>query len=201
MSVPVNLVFEDAISEFAMMKLLESFGDKYYVGTSYPGYGFGYIKRNINGFNQAAIATPFFVLTDLDNYPCPTELINEWLARPRQPNLIFRIAVREVEAWLLADRIGFSTFTGVSLANLPLNPELEVDPKQTLINIVRRSRRRTIKEDIIPINQNATIGPNYNERLMEYILNDWNLERAMQTSESLRRAFVYLERFNYANQD
>lgn len=201
MHIPINLVFEDDISEFTMMKILGSFGDKYYCGISYPGKGFGYIKTNINGFNQAAIATPFFVLTDLDNYKCPMELITDWLVNPPKPNFIFRIAVREVEAWLLADRIGYSNFTGVSLANFPLNPEQEADPKQTLINITRKSRKRYLKEDIVPINQNAQIGPNYNERLMEYVAENWDLGRAMENSESLRRACRCLEGFTYSISD
>jgi hypothetical protein len=197
MPIPINLVFEDEISEFTMIKILDSFGDKYYCGISYPGHGFGYIKSNINGFNQAAVATPFFVLTDLDNYNCPLELINDWLTHPPKPNLIFRIAVREVEAWLLADREGYSNFTGVSIANFPLNPEVESNPKQTLINITRKSRRRSVREDIVPINENAQIGPNYNEQLMNYVASSWDIERAMGNSESLRRAYRNLEGFEY----
>jgi hypothetical protein len=197
MPIPINLVFEDEISEFTMIKMLDSFGDKYYCGISYPGNGYGYIKSNINGFNEAAVATPFFVLTDLDNYNCPPELINDWLIKTPEPNFIFRIAVREIEAWLLADREGYSKFTGVSLANFPRNPEAEPDPKQTLINITRRSRKRSIREDIVPINENAQIGPNYNEQLMNYVASIWDIERAMNNSESLRRAFRYLENFEY----
>jgi hypothetical protein len=197
MSITINLVFEDEISEFTMIKILDSFGDKYYCGISYPGNGFGYIKSNINGFNQAAAATPFFILTDLDNYSCPPELISDWLKHPPKPNFIFRIAIREIEAWLLADREGYSKFTGVSLANFPRNPELEINPKQTLINITRRSRKRSVREDIVPINENAQIGPNYNEQLMNYVASNWDIERAMNNSESLKRAYRYLEKYEY----
>lgn len=194
----INLVFEDAISEFLMSTILNSFGDKYYVGYSYSGNGFGYIKSHISGFNKASKATPFFVLTDLDKYECPLELINDWFDRPQNPNLIFRIAVREVESWLLADREGFSAFTGISLTLIPRNPDSETDPKTTLINLVSRSRRRKIKEDIIPINPNATIGPNYNERLMEYVTDYWDLNRAMENSNSLTRAYSKLNAFTYS---
>ncbi|HRI28022.1 MAG TPA: DUF4276 family protein [Chitinophagales bacterium] len=197
MSIYINLVSEDAISEFTMMKLLDSFASKYYIHNTYPANGYGYIKSNINGFNQASIATPFFVLTDLDNYPCPPELILDWITAPLHPNFIFRIAVKEVEAWLLADIEGFSEFTGVSQANFPANPELENDPKQTLINLARRSRRRDVREDIVPINNNATIGPNYNERLMQFVSDFWNLERAIGRSTSLQRAFNKLDNFNF----
>lgn len=196
MSVLINLVFEDDLSEFVLTKLLNSFGDKYTICNGYNGNGFGYIKSNLNGFNEAAKGITFLVLTDLDNYECPIELINDWFAnRSIHPNLIFRIAVREVEAWLLADMEGFSNFTGVSQASFPLEPEKEADPKQTLINICRRSRKRNVKDDIVPINNNAAIGPNYNGRLLEYVFGDWDIERAKQRSESLQRAYQKLENF------
>lgn len=49
----------------------------------------------------------------------------------------------------------------------------------------------------IPINENAQIGPNYNEQLMNYVASIWDIERAIANSESLRRAYRYLERFEY----
>ena len=197
MYIPINLVFEDAISEFIMLKLLNSFGNKFFVGTSFPGYGFGYIKSNINGFNQAAVATPFFVLTDLDKYECPVNLMQEWLPAPQKPNLLFRVAVREVEAWILADIEGFSSYIGVSKVNFPEEPEKEPDPKRTLIELVKRSRKRLIKEDIIPINNNAKIGPNYNDRLMDFVGAFWDIERAIGRSESLKRTYRRLNQFQY----
>lgn len=198
MNIPINLVFEDAVSEYVMTKLLSCFGSKYLISSTYQGYGFGYIKTNINGFNQAAMGVPFFILTDLDNSICPISLINEWLPKPKATNLIFRVAIREVEAWLLADREGFSEYTGISLKLLPREPEKEQDPKRTLINLVRsKCRKRAIREDIVPINANAQIGPNYNERLMQFIYQHWDLDRAKETSESLMRAYNHLDRFQF----
>jgi len=197
MAIIINLVYEDAISEFVMAKLLKSFNGKFEIGISYNGNGYGYIRTKINGFNEASISSTFFVLTDLDNNPCPISLIEDWLKKPRTPNFIFRVAVREVEAWLLADRLGFAEFTGVAIANIPTNPDLEIDPKQTLINISKRSKKRSIKNEIVPINSNAKIGPNYNERLMEYVSNYWDIGRAMEQSESLRRTWICLNEFRY----
>jgi hypothetical protein len=199
MSIFINLVFEDELSEFVLSKLLSSFGNKYQSVHSYNGRGFGYIKSNINGFNQASKTIPFLVLTDLDKHTCPLKLRNEWFSGAPNPNMIFRVAVREVESWILADIEGFSKYTGVSETIFPRNPELENDPKQTLINIAKRSRRRYIREDIVPINENAKIGPNYNVRLMDFVLSYWNIDIAMKRSESLRRAFKRLEVFQFHN--
>lgn len=197
MAITVNLVFEDELSEYVLSKLLSCFDDKYETGISYNGHGFGYIKSKINGFNQACKAIPFLVLTDLDNNHCPMQLKKDWFLSAPHPNMIFRVAIKEVESWLLADIEGLSKYTGVSNVNFPTNPELENDPKQLLINIARRSKRRAITEDLVPINENAQIGPNYNGRLMEFVFNHWNIERAMTRSESLRRAYRRLEMFQY----
>jgi hypothetical protein len=197
MTIIVNLVFEDELSEYVLSKLINCFENKYQSGYSYNGHGFGYIKSKINGFNQACKAIPFLVLTDLDNNACPVQLRNQWFTNTPHPNMIFRIAVKEVESWLLADIEGLSKYTGVSKTIFPRNPELENNPKQTLINIAKRSRKRDIREDIVPINVNAQIGPNYNGRLMDFVFNHWNIDRAMNRSESLRRAYRRLELFKY----
>ncbi|MCC7526208.1 MAG: hypothetical protein IT250_15370 [Chitinophagaceae bacterium] len=195
MAIPINLVYEDDLSEYVLAKLLSCFGDKYHTGHSYNGRGFGYIKSNINGFNNACKSIPFLVLTDLDNCPCPPQLITTWFQHSMHANMIFRIAVREVESWLLADIEGLSDFLGISPANFPVEPEKETDPKKTLIRLVKRSRKGKIKRDIIPINDNATIGPNYNGRLMQFVFENWDIERAMNRSISLRKAYNKLKAF------
>lgn len=102
MPIPVNLVFEDVLSEFAMRKLISEM-DRFVIGHSYSEGGSGYIKKNIRGFNEAARGCPFFILTDLDRVDCAPTLINDWFKIERHSNLIFRVAVREVETWVLAD--------------------------------------------------------------------------------------------------
>lgn len=191
----INLVYEDYLSEAVMTKLVSHFTGKYSIQNSYSGNGFGYLKSNIKGFNQASKSTPFFMLTDLDNYSCPPELIDDWITFPLNQNFIFRIAVREVESWLMADIEGLSGFLKVSKTIFPKEPEIEQDPKDRLIQIARRSRTRSIREDIIPINKNAKIGPNYNGRLIEFVSGKWSIENAKKRSISLSRALDKLEYF------
>ena len=193
--IPLNLVFEDEISEFVMVKLAEE-SKKYYISNSYSGGGFGYIKKNIGGFNEAAKGCPIFVLTDLDTVDCAPALIEDWLGKSAHPNLIFRIAVREVEAWLLADIEGFSKFTGISEANFRSNTEEIADPKAELLQLVKRCRVRKIKEDILPKNEFAVVGPNYNGRLGEFVMKHWSISRAVKRSDSLKRAMQHLSDFN-----
>lgn len=191
----VTLVFEDDLSEAVMIRILNDFAGKYEIAEKYSGNGFGYLKTNIRGFNQASLVNPYFMLTDLDNYECPMALKTDWIDFSPNPEFIFRIAVREVESWLLADREGFSGFLNVSLANFPVNPDAEPDPKNKLIQLAKRSKKRTIGEDIVPLNQNARIGPNYNGCLSQFVLKFWNIQNAVLQSESLRRTYLKLKNF------
>ena len=73
-------------------------------GTVYGLRGKPYLRQRIAGFNQAARHAPWVILVDLDNdADCAAVLRAEWLPNPA-PELCFRIALREVETWLLADR-------------------------------------------------------------------------------------------------
>jgi hypothetical protein len=196
--IPLNLAFEDQVSEFVMTKMSE-YAQKFIIGYSYSEGGFGYIKRNIRGWNSAAKGCPFFILTNLDNTECPSLLINKWLNEAPHQNLIFRIAVREVEAWLLADIEGFSSFTGVPAVNFHEEVEKLNNPKEELIRIARRSRKRNIKDDIVPRDDFAKIGPNYNERLCEFVISYWDIERARKRSQSLNKAVSKLINFEWHN--
>ncbi len=191
----VTLVFEDDLSEAVMSRILYHFDDKYEIYQSYSGNGFGYLKSNIKGFSQASVVNPHFMLTDLDNYECPVALKNDWINFDTHKNFIFRIAVREVESWVLADREGLSQYFNVSIVNFPLNTDEESDPKNKLIQLAKRSNKRTIREDIVPINRNASIGPNYNGCLSEFVFNHWNIENAILHSQSLKRTLEVLKDF------
>ena len=98
---------------------------------------------------------------------------------------MFRVAVREIEAWLLADREGIADFLGVRLNSITYHPEDLDDPKQELINLALTGRK-SIKEELVPPQSStATIGPGYNQELTKYIQSCWNTEKARECSESL----------------
>lgn len=126
----ITLVFEDDLSEAVMIRILNEFPEKYEIFQSYSGNGFGYLKTNIKGFNQASIVNPHFMLTDLDNYECPVALRKDWISFDINSNFLFSIAVREVESWLLADRENLSRYFNVALVNFPQNPDAENDQKK-----------------------------------------------------------------------
>ena len=194
----VYLGVEDDLSEAVARRLLQHANRGYDVGAVYGGRGFGDLKRNIRGWNSLSKTFPFLLLTDLDQTPCPPMLKNDWYPYPYHPNLIFRVAVREVEAWLLADASGFAAYLGVSKDIVPPKPETLLDPKSTLIQITRRSRLRKIRECIVPLeNSTAQIGPDYNACLSEFVRNDWNVSTATKSSASLARAVARLRGFEF----
>ena len=96
--IPIHLAVEDELSEAVLREILKQSGRPFVVGAVYRRGGFGYLRANVRGFNNGAKGIPFFLLTDLDKNECAPMLIQEWLTVPLHPNLIFRVAVREVEA-------------------------------------------------------------------------------------------------------
>ena len=195
--VPVNLVVEDVLSEAVLRRILRESSTRFYIGSCYGKTGFGYIKKRIAGFNRASRGTPFFVLSDLEE-TCSPKQIREWLSQPMSPNLIFRIAVKEVESWVLADRVGFSSFLGTRSELIPANVDTIDDPKQFLIKLARKSRRRALREAIVPKpHSTARIGPDYNGQLSYFVQDFWNLPEATENSRSLKRAVVAINDFQW----
>ncbi len=189
--IPVNLAVEDPLSEAVLRRLLAGVAGKYAIGTVYGHTGFGYLRKTVRGWNHAARGVPFVLLTDLDKYSCPPELLQDWLNQPQHPSLLFRVAVREVEAWLLADRNNIAAFLGV-----PVDPESVADPKAALVNLARRSRRAEVRERVVPRRgSTARVGPDYNGCLGDFVRRTWNVEAAANMSHSLRRAVDRLRHF------
>jgi hypothetical protein len=192
--IPVHLAVEDDLSEFVIRRLLLDTGRHYSIGNVFGRGGFGYLQSRAKNWNAAAAAgTPILLLTDLDQHPCPSGLIEDWLDLEPHANLLFRVAVREVESWLLADREGFADFLGVSDVLIPMQPDQIPYPKQTLVNLARRSRTRALRESIVPRHDSTAVqGPDYNGCLGDFVRNCWNRNAALERSPSLGRAWERL---------
>lgn len=192
----INLVFEDVLSEKVLRKLICCSAVDYSIGQTLPGGGYGWIKKKIHGLNAAAKGMPYFVLTDLDTHECAPVFVKEWLGVPRHPNLLFRVAVREVEAWLLGCREAFAAFLGVPENRIPPNVDEIQDPKRFLVDLARRSRKGSIRRDIVPQSgSTAKVGPDYNGRLMSFVEEYWDPAVAKDRSLSLKKALEALDEF------
>jgi hypothetical protein len=181
----LNIVVEDVLSEAVMQRILATVG---YAGTvTYRiTRGNGMIKANVGKYKAASRIIPHIVLTDLDRYPCPPALLDVWNVGELPPSMLLRIAVREVESWLLSDRKGIASFLHTAIEKVPYYPEREDDPKQALFNVVRKTRKRRLIEEIVPL-PGAHIGPLYNEHMCNFALNHWNIDAAVVDAPSLAR--------------
>jgi len=179
--------------EAAVRKLLKLSDCSFQVTMCLGRKGKDYIRSKIGQFNKVAFKIHFFILIDLNSgIDCAPNLIRDWLPNPA-PKMLLRVAVRELEAWLLADRGNFAAFLGVPKNRIPHYPETIEYPKEFVVNLARRSRRREILEDIVPIaGSTSRVGRNYSGKLIEFIENHWDLERARINAPSLDKAIKAL---------
>ncbi|UZQ55058.1 DUF4276 family protein [Trichothermofontia sichuanensis B231] len=196
MDISINLAVEDDLSEAILKEILKQSQRPFVIGMCLKRQGYGYLKRILPGINHAAKGSPYLVLTDLDRYECPLAILTEWLSAPKHPNLIFRVAVTEVEAWLLAHREAFAKFLGISVNLIPHNLDAIPDPKRLLIELTRKSKKRNLRDAIVPAkNSTAKIGRDYNSQLIGFVHQNWQAEVARSHSRSLDRALNAIVNF------
>ena len=151
------------------------------------GHGFGNLKKKAPSYDQMGKnGFPVLMLTDLDTAPCPSGKIYDWLGRKPSRGFLFRICVREVETWLLADREAIAAFLSVKEDTVPTAPESLSDPKAALIKLAQKAPRK-IRVGLTP-QGSATIGPEYNDLLSGFIAYSWSIDRAVTRAPSLQRA-------------
>ena len=152
------------------------------------------LRRQLRNLNQIAMYTgDVLVLTDLDRpQGCPVELVRDWTRNipGRSPNLLIRVAVLEIEAWIMADRAEFANWLGIPQAIVPRNPESEDDAKRTLIELARRSHTRELRRALFHSLGDGLYVPtaNYNIALSNFVQFNWRPESARRTAPSLDRA-------------
>lgn len=190
--VRVNVLVEGSTDAPVAKRLLKHSGLE--VGTVYGGNGKSDLLRRLPNYNQAARYMPWFVIVDLDtDSKCASQSLQNWLPEPSR-GMRFRIAVRAIEAWLLADKESMAQFLGVSLSKLQHNFDLKPDPKETLVDIARHSRSRSIREDIVPRPMSgAKVGPLYVPQITRFATELWRPDIASNESESLRRCLQALK--------
>lgn len=136
------------------------------------------------------------VFTDLDNVECPQKLISSWFnGIEKPPELLFRVVVREIESWVLADHKGFATYFGISHAKLPSDPDSLPNPKATLLKLIEGSRREIKDAMVAKKGALAIQGIGYNTILVDFIKTSWCSQRAQERSRSLKKAFARINEF------
>ncbi|MBA2690951.1 MAG: hypothetical protein H0U65_00450 [Rubrobacter sp.] len=148
----------------------------------------------MSGYDNAAKFWPWCVVRDLDgNAPCAAELVSRLLPHPAE-HMRLRIAVRSCEAWMMADRERSGRFLSIARSVVPSSPDDLDDAKETLVNLARRSRRRDVREGLVPGERSGRrVGPDYTSLMIEYIHKRWRPDVAASSSDSLRRCMESLK--------
>ena len=185
----VVLATEDALSETVGRRIVDDAGSGLTVSQSLRRDGFGYLRKRLQNFCKLARHVPVLLLTDLDTKKCPAALIEEWSRGniiPKQ--LLIRVAVRQVESWLLADRDGMARLLKISVQKLPRDPDALPDAKRSLLQLAQRAPR-SIREDLVAEHGAAAAqGLGYNTLLSDFVRNSWDPSQAELFSNSLARA-------------
>lgn len=161
------------------------------IGRAHGEQGKDFLDARLPGFNRAARHSPWVVLRDLDtDADCAPALARTLLPTPAR-RMVLCLAVREVEAWLLADRAGFARSFGVVKERVPMDPGAIEGPKAEIVRLARRSRFRRVRDDIVPpSNSGAAVGPGHTARLIEFAGSRWDPQAASRRSPSLRRCLA-----------
>ena len=200
----VAIVGEDQATREILNRLINHVGG-IIVKQEFPARG-GRIKSLVPNFNNLSLTRPVLLLTDLDQFSCAPELLSEWFRNSvRNPDFHVRVAVDEAEAWLMADREGFSRYFEVPLDLIPnpivrsrLKPhiyEMNFPFKSSfylMTRIIPHSRSKTIRENLLP-KSGAKKGILYNSTIVPFIQNHWNIDSATRNSYSLRSTITRFE--------
>lgn len=190
--VVVSAAVEGDVDEAVVRRLVAGAGGE--LGSVYGKGGKAALREKIKGYNHAAQHAPWIVLVDLNGEAsCAPPLRSNWIPHPAS-RLCFRVAVRQVEAWLLADADTLATYLRVARTRVPEQPEALENAKTAIVDLARRSKRRDIRTDMVPRHGSGrSIGPAYTSRLIEYVDHHWRPEVAAKRADSLRRAIACIK--------
>jgi len=201
----VILVGEDQATREILRRLLSYTNKPFDISREEPVRGSQVINL-LPSYNRLRL--PVVALIDLDR-DCPPVLIRRIFQNNRiNENLFFRIAVEEVESWLMSDKSGFAHFLGIPEDRMPgtryldrrnhENIELDFPYKPSLYMsrvLIPLSRNLRLREQLTPV-AGARKGPGYNTTIVPYIRGIWNINTAMMNSFSLRKAVQRLVEYN-----
>ena len=182
---PLTIATEDELSEAIALRIVLDF-PALEVGLCVRQGGNGYLRSRMRNFREMALRGPVLVITDLDTSMCPVALRNAWLRPlPHPPGLLLRVAVREIESWLLADHNAVVTLLGKKVERrLPDDSDRIPDPKDFILELARlapRDFRFDLRAEAGAI---ARQGLGYNHRLCGLVGSSWCPARAAKRSPS-----------------
>jgi|SRR6266545_2926056 len=191
MAGPITLALEGTTDVAVAKRLLHEVGLA--AGSEYIKNGKSALDQSLAGYNSAARFSCWLVLRDLDqDSSCAPDLRRRLLPVPAA-HMRLHIPVRAIESWLLADGEAMSRFLSVAPGKVPVDPEALPHPKRALVDLARHSRRKTVREAMVPApGVSAVVGPGYTASLIEFAVAHWRPAIAAKRSQSLDRLRNFL---------
>jgi len=189
----ISAAVEGVTDIVVAQKLIEHVGAD--AGPLHNANGKSALRAKLPGYRASAQFKPWLVLVDLDHsHTCPVALRADWIPEVPQ-RMCFRVVVRSVEAWLLADADGIARFLRVSKASVPRDPESLADPKAAVVNLAARSRSSDIRDGLVPRpGGGRAVGPLYTSTIARFVRDQWSIQQASAASTSLARAIRCMQR-------
>ena len=189
---PIALATEDQLSEAIALRLIAEVATPHHITHKLRKGGVGYLRTKMDSWRQMAEHQVMMVLTDLDHADCLVEFRDQWFNAKQPPaNLLLRVAVREVESWVLADHAAMRALIGPK-GVLPPMPDLLADPKQMLLRLAKNAHNQVRQDLLKTIDGNLSPGVGYNSRLTQWVNSTWSPQRAADRSPSLARTRLRL---------
>jgi len=199
-AIPIILIVEDPLSESIARAMLTQ-TRKFYKVDFVRHWNKDEIRNRSDSINNASKnaskGSAYFVLTDQDRAEdTPCQEIHARIRGSISPNLVYRFAVMETEAWIMAHRRAFAKFTKIPENRIPENPDEVPQPKECLIDLASRYCTPVLKEELVPAaGATSKVGPGYNAQLGEFVRKHWRAGMAARNSPSLARALRRLREF------
>lgn len=187
------LATEDELSESIGIRLIHEIANAS-VGLKLRRGGNGYLRSSMSKFSQISQNTPLLIITDLDNKPCASSLIADWKQGVTfSTGMVFRVAVREIESWILADRAGLADLFNLNENKIPCDPDSLADPKKALLDLAGLAPRSIRNLLVKKQGAIASQGLGYNSILCNFVSSKWDPARAATCSNSLHKARCRLQ--------
>ncbi len=194
--IEISLLVEGIVDELVVRKIVGEIGG-YSIGPVYK-YSQPIFRKKVQAYNNAARHFPWLAVMDMDRFNgCPGDLARAVLSTPAK-NMVFRIAVHEIESWIMADAKALSDFLKIDKRQVPDDTDSIEDAKQSLIGLARKSSSSIIREKLVPRQgSTSSVGSGYTACITELMEEHWSLSRSIREcrSASLNSAYRRLELF------
>lgn len=192
---PISIACEGLVDRAVLSRVLGDYNVS--PGPVYELGGKARLDRRIPAYLNASRFAPWMVHRDLDqDAKCAPELLRELVQNPTC-GLCMIVAVRQTQAWLIADQQGLADFMKVSPGRIPEDPEALSDAKATLVELARHSASRELRIGMVPrAGSGRKVGSAYTPLLQRYIATVWSPGGALAGgAASLTRLMARLRRF------